>query len=85
MVNSKTKKECDKEDSYVIIKPKKPFGKKDYTVEAYLSCGFDKKDNNSKKSNNLIKETNKKTQSVTEKTCEKTSTKDTQKKIKLLK
>ena len=42
MVNSKTKKECDAKESYVIIKPKKPYGKTDYTIEVNLDCGFNK-------------------------------------------
>ena len=42
MVNKKTKKECDKTASYVIIKPKKPYGKTDYTIEVNLECGFKK-------------------------------------------
>ena len=42
MVNSKTKKDCDKTASYVIIKPKKPYGKTDYTIEVTLECGFTK-------------------------------------------
>ncbi|MBR4830709.1 MAG: hypothetical protein IKZ96_02970 [Bacilli bacterium] len=42
MVNSKTKKECDKTASYVIIKPTKPYGKTDYTIEVNLDCGFEK-------------------------------------------
>ena len=42
MVNKKTKKECDKTASYVIIKPKKPYGKTDYTIEVTLDCGFEK-------------------------------------------
>ena len=52
MVNKKTKKECDKKLSYVVIKPQKPFGKTDYKVEVNLSCGFDKnKDSKSKNKN----------------------------------
>ena len=42
MVNCKTKKDCDKTASYVIIKPKKPYGKTDYTIEVTLDCGFEK-------------------------------------------
>ena len=42
MVNNKSKKECDKTASYVVIKPKKPYGKTDYTIEVNLECGFKK-------------------------------------------
>ncbi len=42
MVNNKTKKECDKTASYVIIYPEKPYGKTDYKVEVNLDCGFKK-------------------------------------------
>lgn len=42
MVNKKTKKDCDKTASYVIIKPKKPYGKTDYTIDVTLECGFNK-------------------------------------------
>lgn len=78
MVNSKTKKECDKEETYVVIKPKKPFGKKDYTVEVFLSCGFGDKKETTKKSSDTKKETTKK-ETTTNKTSEKTSTKETKK------
>lgn len=43
MVNNKTKEKCSMKSSYVIIKPKKPYKIKDYTIEAHLDCGFDKK------------------------------------------
>lgn len=42
-VNSKTKEECDKDESMVIIYPQSPYGEKDYRVEVVLVCGFDKK------------------------------------------
>lgn len=42
-VNSKTKEECDKENSMAIIYPQEPYGEKDYRIEVVLSCGFDKK------------------------------------------
>lgn len=42
MVNNKTKKECDKTNSYVIFYPKKPYGKTNYTIEVNLECGFKK-------------------------------------------
>ena len=41
MVNSKTDKKCDAKESYVVIKPVDPYGKKDYKIEATLKCGFD--------------------------------------------
>lgn len=47
MVNNKTKKDCDKTQTYVVIKPVSPYGKKDYKIETYLSCGFkDEKNKN---------------------------------------
>ena len=42
MVNSRTKKECDKTASYVIIYPEKPYGKSNYKIEVNLECGFTK-------------------------------------------
>ena len=42
MVNNKTKKKCDSANSYVVIYPKKPYGKTDYKIEVTLSCGFEK-------------------------------------------
>ena len=42
-VNSKTKEKCDKTNTKVVIYPKSPYGKTDYTVEAQLDCGFDEK------------------------------------------
>ena len=42
MVNSKTKKDCDKTGSYVIIYPEKPYGKTNYKIEVNLECGFKK-------------------------------------------
>ena len=42
MINNKTKKECDKTASYVIIYPEKPYGKTNYKVEVNLECGFKK-------------------------------------------
>lgn len=44
MVNSKTDKKCDQKETYVIIKPTKPYGKKNYKVEAFLSCGFNEEE-----------------------------------------
>ncbi|MCI8466725.1 MAG: hypothetical protein HFI08_00810 [Bacilli bacterium] len=42
-VNSKTKEECHKQNSKVIIYPQEPFGKKDYRMEIILECGFEEK------------------------------------------
>lgn len=36
-------KACDKENTMVVIYPKEPYGKKDYTIEAKLDCGFKSK------------------------------------------
>jgi len=41
-VNKKTKNECDKEASVVVIYPQEPYGKTDYIIDAKLSCGFEK-------------------------------------------
>ena len=35
-------KACDKEKTMVIIYPKEPYSKTDYTIEAKLECGFKK-------------------------------------------
>ena len=43
-VNDKTKEECDRNSSMVIIYPKDPYGQKDYTVDAILVCGFEEKE-----------------------------------------
>lgn len=43
-VNDKTKEECDRNSSMVIIYPKDPYGQKDYTVDAILACGFEEKE-----------------------------------------
>lgn len=40
-VNPKTKEECDKNSTRVIIYPQAPFGKTDNVVEVELSCGFE--------------------------------------------
>lgn len=42
-INSKTKEECHKQNSKVIIYPEEPFGKKDYRMEIVLECGFEEK------------------------------------------
>ena len=34
-------KACDKEKTMVIIYPKEPYAKTDYTIEAKLDCGFE--------------------------------------------
>ncbi len=41
-VNSKTKEECDKINTMVIVYPKEPYGQKDYRVDVKLVCGFEK-------------------------------------------
>lgn len=43
MVNNVTKESCDNKNTYVIIKPKSPYGKNDFTVDVNLSCGSFKK------------------------------------------
>lgn len=40
-VNSKTKKECDKSNTRVIIYPKTPYEKDSYDIKTELVCGFD--------------------------------------------
>ena len=40
-VNSKTKKECDKLSTRVIIYPKSPYEKDSYNIKTELICGFD--------------------------------------------
>ena len=41
-VNKKTKDECDKTESVIVIYPQEPYGKTDYVIDAKLSCGFEK-------------------------------------------
>lgn len=41
--NSKTNDKCNKTNTKVIIYPKSPYGKTDYTVKAELDCGFEEK------------------------------------------
>lgn len=41
--NSKTNDKCNKTNTKVVIYPKSPYGKTDYTVKAELDCGFEKK------------------------------------------
>lgn len=40
--NKKNKEKCSKTNTRVIIYPKSPYGKTDYTVEIELDCGFEK-------------------------------------------
>lgn len=39
-VNNKTKKECDKNNSQIIIYPKDPYNQTSYKIEVKLDCGF---------------------------------------------
>lgn len=41
--NTKTDKKCNKTNTKVIIYPKSPYGKTDYTIKTELDCGFDDK------------------------------------------
>ena len=43
-VNSKSKEKCNRTNTKVVIYPKSPYGKTDYTVEAILDCGFESKE-----------------------------------------
>jgi len=43
--NKKTKEKCSRTDTKVIVYPKSPYGKTDYTVETELDCGFEKEEN----------------------------------------
>lgn len=43
-VNDKTKEECDRNSSMVIIYPKDPYGQKDYKIDSILACGFEEKE-----------------------------------------
>ena len=85
MVNSKTKEKCDAQQTYAVIKPKSPYGKKDYSVEVTLECGFEEKENKESKKETTTtkkvetkKEDTKKTE--TTKKATKTETKKTSKK-----
>ena len=40
-VNKKTDEECDRNNSMVVIYPRDPYGKTDYSVDAVLVCGFE--------------------------------------------
>lgn len=41
--NAKTDEKCNKTNTKVIIYPKSPYGKTDYTIKAELDCGFNSK------------------------------------------
>ena len=43
MKNAKTGDKCKSESTIIIIYPKEPYSKKDYSTEVILDCGFDKK------------------------------------------
>lgn len=66
MINAKTKEKCDATKSYVVIKPTKPYGKKDHKVEATLSCGFDEKEKTETKKAETTKTETKKAETKTE-------------------
>lgn len=40
-INKKTNEECDRTNSMVVIYPKDPYGKNNYTIDAILVCGFE--------------------------------------------
>lgn len=40
--NEKTDEKCNSTNTKVIIYPKSPYGKTDYTIKAELDCGFEK-------------------------------------------
>jgi len=66
MVNSKTKEKCDATKTYVVIKPVKPYGKKDHKIEVILSCGFDEKEKTEEKETTKVKTETKKETTKTE-------------------
>lgn len=41
--NNKTNDKCNKTNTRVVIYPKSPYGKTDYTIKAELDCGFSEK------------------------------------------
>lgn len=41
--NSKTNDKCNKTNTRVVIYPKSPYGKTDYTIKTELDCGFSDK------------------------------------------
>ena len=49
MVNPKTKKKCDYENTIITIYPRKNYGKKNYKIEVNLDCGFKDKAKDKKK------------------------------------
>jgi len=40
-VNSQTQEACDVTKSQVVIYPREPYGKTDYSIDAVLVCGFE--------------------------------------------
>lgn len=40
-INKETNEECNKNTSMVIIYPKEPYGKTDYSIDVILDCGFE--------------------------------------------
>ena len=40
-VNNKNNEACNLQDTKVIIYPKSPYNKTDYTIEVQLVCGFE--------------------------------------------
>lgn len=40
-VNNETGEECDRTNSMVVIYPRDPYGKSDYSIDAILVCGFE--------------------------------------------
>ena len=41
--NNKTDEKCSKTNTKVVIYPKSPYGKTDYTIKTELDCGFEEK------------------------------------------
>ena len=39
MTNAKTNEKCDVKNTKINVKPTKPYGNKDYTIEVTLACG----------------------------------------------
>ena len=42
-VNHKSKEACDNAETYVSIFPKEEYGKKDYTLDIKITCGYEEK------------------------------------------
>lgn len=40
-INKETNEECNKNTSMVVIYPKEPYGKTDYSIDVILDCGFE--------------------------------------------